>query len=665
VKRHLSIGFLLSTITMLLVVVLVSVFAMLANGAYHQYRQAKHVLQVTQLARAMIIARGDMRSESGSMNMVLSRDRASDAATVAAIQSTHLKTFAKLARTISALKQSPYAGSPSLARVEDLAARYDRVSRETLDNIQRPAAARRPGLFKDRLDISTGLIQAINRQSEIITYDIARLDTFIDRMLDVSDAVWRLRADAGADRLVVATWLFGHAPASINEHLTLARGEGIFEADFNTLQAEADMPAFPARLKKVMAAAHAGLYRDYFPVRQQLIQRRLLGQPIGMTDEQWLAFSVPQINRVVDISWAALDLATGRAKEMVGGAKHNLILCLMAMALCLVLAVSMTSFVFWRVINPLRRITHMMHSVGEGCLKAKIPFESRADEIGQFARALQRFRDSAMERQRLAAEVLEFRLAKESAEKANRLKSEFLANMSHELRTPLNAIIGFSEMIGLEVLGPGLPQYRDYANDIHGAGVHLLSLINDILDLSKAEAGKLELRFEPVNLGEQIKECARLVRGRAAERDLRVTLAIGSIPPVFVDRLRVKQILLNLLSNAIKFSHEEGVVSVEAGLNARGGAYVCVRDCGIGIAPEMIPLVFEPFRQVDSTLARKFEGTGLGLSLVKTLIELHGGEVRIESALEKGTSVFVDFPVSRCLAVSNMVSAVDAEHMAI
>src|SRR4051812_25898181 len=287
-KRHLSIGFLLSAITMLLVVVLVAVFAFLADGAYRQYRQAKHVLQVTQLARAMITARGDMRSESGSMSMVLSRDSASDAATVAAIQSTHSKTFAELRQTISDLKQSPYTGSPSLARVEDLAARYDRVSHETLDNIKRPLAERRPGLFKDRLDISTALVQAINRQSEIITYDIARLDPFIDRMLDVSDTVWRLRAEAGADRLVVSNWLFGRMPVSVEGRLTLARDEGVMEAHFATLSAQADMPAFPIQLKKVMTNVHAGLDRDYFPVRQRLIQRRHAGQPVGMTDEQWL-----------------------------------------------------------------------------------------------------------------------------------------------------------------------------------------------------------------------------------------------------------------------------------------------------------------------------------------------------------------------------------------
>ena len=246
----------------------------------------------------------------------------------------------------------------------------------------------------------------------------------------------------------------------------------------------------------------------------------------------------------------------------------------------------------------------------------------------------------------------ELSVALDQAQEANSAKSSFLALMSHELRTPLNAILGFSEVIGAEVFGPCVPRYRSYANDIHGAGKHLLALINDILDLSKAEAGKLDLHCEPVNLGEVMKECARLMQGRAADQDLRIRLVIAALPPMQIDRLRVKQILLNLLSNAIKFTLTGGVVSLEADRDADGGVEVRVRDTGIGIAPEKIALVFEPFRQVDCDLSRKFEGTGLGLTLVKSLIEIHDGTVRIESVLNKGTCVTIRFPAARCADIS-------------
>jgi signal transduction histidine kinase len=221
--------------------------------------------------------------------------------------------------------------------------------------------------------------------------------------------------------------------------------------------------------------------------------------------------------------------------------------------------------------------------------------------------------------------------------------------MSHELRTPLNAIIGFSELITAEVYGPGLPRYRNYAVDIHGAGRHLLALINEILDFSKADAGRLELHVEQVSLADLVRESAQLMSERAAKQKLRLTLEIGEVPPMLIDRLRTKQILLNLLSNAIKFTPEGGCVTIEVDRDHAGRAFFCVRDSGIGLAPEMIGRAFEAFRQIDSTLARKSEGTGLGLPLVKKLIELHGGEVALESALGAGTAVFIRFPAARCM----------------
>jgi signal transduction histidine kinase len=302
-----------------------------------------------------------------------------------------------------------------------------------------------------------------------------------------------------------------------------------------------------------------------------------------------------------------------------------------------------------RVIRPLKRITQSMKTVTDGDFRQAVLYTDRQDEIGQFSRAVTMFRDGAAEQMRLKSEMIQNQAAKDLAEEANRTKSEFLANMSHELRTPLNAIIGFSEMITTEVYGPGLPRYRDYATDIHGAGKHLLSLINDILDFSKAEAGKIDLHVEKVDLADLIRESTRLMSERAAQQNLRLTLDIGEVPPLLIDRLRTKQILLNLLSNAIKFTPENGCVTIKTDRDRTGRVFICVRDTGIGIAPGMIALAFEPFRQIDSTLARKSEGTGLGLPLVKKLIELHDGEVTVESTLKVGTAVFIWFPSARCI----------------
>jgi len=241
---------------------------------------------------------------------------------------------------------------------------------------------------------------------------------------------------------------------------------------------------------------------------------------------------------------------------------------------------------------------------------------------------------------------------------ASRAKSNFLALMSHELRTPLNAIIGFSEVIAGEFFGPtGSDRYRSYAGDIHGAGRHLLALINDILDLSKAEAGKLELHCETVDLSAIVRDSVTLIADKARTQGIRIlTHFPPGLPPIFADALRIKQIMVNLLSNAVKFT-EAGSVEIAAEVTEKSEFSFRVTDTGVGMDPAMIPIALEPFRQIDSALARKFEGTGLGLSLVKSLVERHEGRLEIESALNQGTTVRVVFPASRICSSRDALSA--------
>lgn len=239
--------------------------------------------------------------------------------------------------------------------------------------------------------------------------------------------------------------------------------------------------------------------------------------------------------------------------------------------------------------------------------------------------------------------------AKEGAEMASRAKSEFLANMSHELRTPLNAIIGFSDIIQLQMFGAvGERKYVDYAQHIKDSGEHLLTLINDILDVSAIEAGKFELREEEVNIDECVQSCLRLVNERAGQKSLTIRCDIdANLPHMFGDERRVKQIVINLLSNSVKFTPRGGDILILARVDGRGGLILTVKDNGIGIAKEDIPKVLSPFGQVDSSLAREYEGTGLGLHLVRQFVELHGGKLVIVSEVGKGTEVSAHFPPGR------------------
>jgi len=239
--------------------------------------------------------------------------------------------------------------------------------------------------------------------------------------------------------------------------------------------------------------------------------------------------------------------------------------------------------------------------------------------------------------------------SKEEAELANRAKTEFLANISHELRTPLNAIIGFSDLMQREMLGPlGNAQYASYIRDIHQSGTHLHDVINDILDLSKIEAGQMELQEKPVDIRRSIERCIRIVAARADENGLKLISKLpDTLPFVIADERKIKQIMINLISNAVKFTEAGGTITVEAEAGADIGVTIRVTDTGIGIAPENILKVFRPFEQVDSSLSRSHEGTGLGLPLTRSLVELHGGTLDLESQLGIGTTVIVRLPAHR------------------
>lgn len=244
------------------------------------------------------------------------------------------------------------------------------------------------------------------------------------------------------------------------------------------------------------------------------------------------------------------------------------------------------------------------------------------------------------------------------ASEANKAKSTFLATMSHELRTPLNAIIGFSDLMLNELNGPlENTGYREYVGDIHRSGLQLLSLIDDLLDLARIDAGKAHLIEESVSLRHVVTEAGRMVALQAEQSHISVVTELPSnLPFVFGDERKIMQIILNLLSNAIKFTRENGTITIH-GEHIAGELLLKVSDTGIGIAFNDLPRVLERFGQVDGMLSRKHKGSGLGLPLVKELIELHGGSISIESKEGVGTAVTISFPVERVINATNNVAA--------
>jgi len=297
-----------------------------------------------------------------------------------------------------------------------------------------------------------------------------------------------------------------------------------------------------------------------------------------------------------------------------------------AIGLALVLGYAIS----WSVIGPVLRIDARLKELTSGDFSGRVEIPNR-DELGALAANLNQMSE---ELGRLYQQI----------EAANRHKSEFLANMSHELRTPLNAIIGFSEVLLERMFGELNPKQDEYVQDVLMSGRHLLSLINDILDLSKVEAGRMELELSAFDLPAALEGCLTLVRERTTQHGIALTLAVDErVGEVVADERKVRQVVLNLLSNAVKFTPEGGRVAVDVTWVDKG-VEIAVSDTGIGIAPEDQAAVFEEFRQVGSDQSRKSEGTGLGLALAQKFVELHGGRIWLTSEVGKGTTFAFTLP---------------------
>ena len=315
----------------------------------------------------------------------------------------------------------------------------------------------------------------------------------------------------------------------------------------------------------------------------------------------------------------------------------------------LVLSMLASLYLARRMVEPIRAIQAGAARIGVGQLEQRIEVHT-GDELEALSEQFNKMAVDLKESYSGLERKVEERTR--DLEVANRHKSEFLANMSHELRTPLNAIIGFSEVLQERMFGEMNEKQTEYIDDIHGSGKHLLSLINDILDLSKIEAGRMELDLATFSVPEAIGNALTLIRERALRHGIELTASIDpAVGEISADERKFKQILLNLLSNAVKFTPEGGRIAVAA--RPGGGLIeVSVTDTGIGIAPKDQEAVFEEFRQVGQDYTRKAEGTGLGLALTRKFVELHGGKIRLKSEPGKGSTFTFTLPLEPARSVA-------------
>ncbi|MDR4507079.1 MAG: response regulator [Candidatus Brocadiaceae bacterium] len=323
----------------------------------------------------------------------------------------------------------------------------------------------------------------------------------------------------------------------------------------------------------------------------------------------------------------------------------------------ILLVVVIIFFTTMKLIRPIEKLTTAATTVTKtGNLRTKVDISTN-DEVGKLGRAFNDMSSKlqasyALLEQRIAEKTAHLQNANLALERANTLKSEFLANMSHELRTPLNAIIGFAEVLKDKICGDLNEEQTDFVKDIHSSGQHLLQMINDILDLSKIEAGKMTLQYEVFPIPDAVEEVYHILQGLAAKKHLQLRAEIEpEMINIEADRVKFKQVLYNLLSNSIKFTPEKGSIITKACV-INDSLQVSVSDTGIGMKPEEQEKVFKAFWQADGSFSRQYQGTGLGLALTKRIVEMHGGDISFESEYGKGSTFYFTLPLKAALTIS-------------
>jgi signal transduction histidine kinase len=647
VRRAFSVSTLLSIVIGTLVVVLVTAITAGAMSAWKRERDSAVTMSSARQARDIVMVREALRIELGVIDTTITEPVTASPATLARLKQLHGKTLSAIGYVEDEIIQARDDRMPPelAARVLTAAKEFDRkIFTAVLKAAVEPRERRPQNLITDPSSSVYAMLDVVDMQAAILSRRIATIGPYMSEMMRISDIAWHVRVEAGGERRVYGNFIAWPHKLSLEQRESLARVEGRIEAPWRSIMTPQQDIEMPPEIRKAIAAANREYFGGYTRLRHEMLQKLDKGEPLGLTGPEWLKLSNPALNSLMEVSRAALDAAETRATADLSRARKDLAIALMYMAICTALAVLSVFLVSARIIRPLRQITHAITSNQDEGIEKVLAHSARGDEIGQFAMALKTFRKIAADRQRLENELLKNLAAKEAAEAASKVKSEFLANMSHELRTPLNAVIGFSELMLHKTFGPLSARYEEYARLINESGSHLLSLVSDILDLAKIEAGRFQPDFRELDLKTCIEDCVRLVETRAHEQQvgLVVRLPPGAVALV-ADARACKQILINLLSNAVKFSRPSGIITVS--LNERADRVeLSVKDEGVGIPASVLARIGQPFEQANNNPMLAREGTGLGLSVVKALVGEHGGEIKVESREDVGTTITITLP---------------------
>ena len=625
---------------------LVTLFAVAAKHHFDNRQAASHRLSIATVAQQFVVADENLRDERGSVDAVRHSSDPISASSLGRIDRFHQRSREALTELSAILRaEKSVLSAQELQHFAQMQARYEAGHASMSAMLRLPTPERSEAVEAEWVAAINDMVATFEKEVVALSLRLSGIDSFIDEMMKAGNIAMAVRHQAGLDRAVLARAMERAAPLTEKDRIQFAEMRVAAASPWSVIRGAAKNPSFPETLGKAVELAQQVYFVQQTKEHDTILAQLNKGIQPSLSAASWMQRSNRGLGAIINVSRVAFEQAKSHLREQTGMAHRRFIGALILIFVAVAIAALAFVLIFQRVIRPLRTLTGAMDAVIDGDMKRVIPMQDREDEFGQFARTISLFRDASLERERLKSELMENLSAKEAAVAASRVKSEFLANMSHELRTPLNAIIGFSDTMRSRLFGPMHARYEEYAVLINESGHHLLSLITDILDLSKIEAGKFVLDPRPVDVAESVASCLEMTRRRAEETGITLTASVpDDLPMLIADARSVKQILLNLLSNAVKFTPKGGAVSLS--ITAQEGTlYLAVRDTGIGIPGKTLERIGLPFEQAENDPMRAREGTGLGLALVKSLVEKHGGRVQIESREGFGTTVSLELPL--------------------
>jgi len=500
----------------------------------------------------------------------------------------------------------------------------------------------------------TALITSIQQLSLSLQAKVES-NTPLALAMEARALAWDLSEFAGRERGLISGVVAGQRQPTPAELELIGHYRGRLESAMQDVERLVGLPQLEPSLRQALAQVREAYRSQLNEHRSEVRSAMLAGSGSPASAERWFAAVTRVIGTAIELQRLTSEASLREARRQFAENHRGAHVELAVLVVAVFLGAASLLFVMHRVVRPIQRVTVAFGRLAAGDDDVEIPASSRRDEIGTMTRAIKAFRENVIERRHLEREVrnrrrieAELIQAKESAEAASAAKTRFLANVSHELRTPLNAILGFAEVLEKGYFGALNGRQKEYVSDIHRSGSHLHALIEDVLEISKAEADEWELDEQVVDPAGLAEQALSFVAGMARKRDIVLQLDnSGSGIYLLADSRIVVQMLTNLLSNAVKFTLPGGKVELCVSARQDGGLRLAVKDNCVGMSEDEVVTALELFGQVRPSVGISSEGTGLGLPLVQRLAKLHGAALSIESAPGIGTTVTLDFPRSR------------------